>query len=166
MSAATAAALVGMIQSLPGKMCLGGKFVQKLFVFSLFGDSQAEKSPRFLILKGEFTMVWGVSQVRETTIARSELELPFLVLHDPEDAISPVSGTELLMRLSKSRYKDWLGLVGTGCWFPFLSISYFNGMILKDYNMMFHVDGSTTRSLCRCRVAFMPLTSTRSTSVS
>jgi hypothetical protein len=53
MSAATAAALVGMIQSLPGKMCLGGKFVQKLvcffIVFSLFGDSQAEKSPRFLI---------------------------------------------------------------------------------------------------------------------
>ena len=124
MSAATAAALVGMIQSLPGKMCLGGKFVHKLvcffIVFSLFGDSKAEKSPRFLILKGEFTMVWGVSQVRETAIARSELELPFLVLHDPEDAISPVSGTELLMRLSKSRYKDWLGLVGTGCWFPFL----------------------------------------------
>jgi hypothetical protein len=50
MSAATAAALVGMIQSLPGKMCLGGKFVQCFFiVFSLFGDSQAEKSPRFLI---------------------------------------------------------------------------------------------------------------------
>lgn len=62
MSAATAAALVGMIQSLPGKM--------------------------------------------------SELELPFLVLHDPEDAISPVSGTELLMRLSKSRYKEFVPVPG------------------------------------------------------
>lgn len=62
MSATTAAALVGMIQSLPGKM--------------------------------------------------SELELPFLVLHDPEDAITPLSGTELLMKLSKSRYKEFVPVPG------------------------------------------------------
>ena len=38
----------------------------------------------------------------------AQLELPFLVLHDPDDAITPVNGTELLMKLAKSSYKEFV----------------------------------------------------------